>query len=310
MSEKTVAAAESLEDDIILPFQVGETAIRGRVARLGPAIDEILSRHEFPDPVSIILGEATALVAMMGSSLKFKGRLIFQAKGDGPLSMLVSDFTAGGALRATASISTPIGDNCAFDALIGRGHLAVTVDQGPEMERYQGVAPIEGRSLSEAAIAYFDQSEQIPTAIKLAVGRVSRPGEKEQWRAGGVIAQFVPGEGGERERGEAVIRKADEAEMWERAAAFLDTTQPDELLDPGLSPHALLYRLYHEDGVRVFDASSLAAQCRCSADRIQSVLERYSAEDLKDMIEDDAIRVTCEFCRKVYLFDETGALKG
>ncbi|MEL7486077.1 MAG: Hsp33 family molecular chaperone [Pseudomonadota bacterium] len=304
-----LAADAVFEDDMILPFQVGETAIRGRVVRLGGAIDEILSRHPFPDPVREILGEAAVLVAMMGSSLKFDGRMIFQARGDGPVSMMVADYEADGSLRATASVAHAIGAASRFDALVGSGHFAVTVDQGVDMERYQGVAPIEGETLAEAAVAYFNQSEQIPTAIRLAVGRISRPGEGERWRAGGVIAQFVPGEGGDRERGEAVIKGLDDEEAWARAAAFLETAQPDELLDPALSPHQMLYRLFHEDGVRVFDPSKVTARCSCNSDRIQSVLVRYSPEELVDMVEDGAIRVTCEFCRKLYKFNTDGSLQ-
>jgi molecular chaperone Hsp33 len=186
--------------------------------------------------------------------------------------------------------------------------MAMTIDQGPDMERYQGVTSLAGESLAEAAVAYFDQSEQIPTALKLAVGRVAVPGEGEVWRAGGIIAQFVPGEGGGRARGEAALRAPEDRELWERAAAFLETTQADELLDPSLSAETLLYRLYHEDGVRVFRARPVRAECGCNAGKIATVLERYSVEDLADMVEDGFIRVSCEFCRTEYLFDETGKL--
>lgn len=294
-------------DDLILPFQVGQTAIRGRVVRLGAAVDQILSAHPFEDAVKELTGEAAVLAAMMGSALKFDGRMIFQANGDGPVSMLVADYTAGGALRATASVSGAVNQAKGFAPLLGKGHIAITIDQGPDMERYQGVTPIEGETLATAAVEYFFQSEQIPTAIKLAVGRLSRPGEKDVWRAGGIIAQFVPGEGGERERGEEVIKEVDDREAWERAAAFLQTTTADELLDPSLTPETLLYRLYHEDGVRVFDKLPVYASCPCNPARIGAVLKRYSAEELVDMVEDGAIRVTCEFCRTQYLFAEDGA---
>lgn len=298
----------SFEDDFLLPFQVGDTAIRGRVVKLGPAIDAILSRHPFDEPVKVLVGEAAALVAMMGSSLKFDGRLVFQARGDGPAPMLVSDYTAGGALRATASVDedAPAGAK-GLPALLGKGHVAITVDQGPDMERYQGVTPLEGETLSQAAVSYFQQSEQIPTAVKLFVGKISRPHEPDQWRAGGIIAQFVPGEGGERERGEAALKDEADRETWERAAALLETTQADELLDPVLSAQTLLYRLYHEDGARVFDASPVIAQCPCTIDRITAVLNRYSTEELADMVEDGQIKVTCEFCRTDYRFNPDGA---
>ena len=193
-------------DDLILPFKVGDAAVRGRVVRLGPAIDDILSRHDFPEPVMALVGEAAVLAAMLGAGLKFDGKLIFQAQGDGPVSTLVADYTSNGALRATAMIRAGAEDTAAgaqgpeLHYLLRKGHMVMTIDQGPEMERYQGVTPLDGPSLSKAAVSYFAQSEQIPTAIELAVGRVQDAEGRMTWRAGGIMAQFLPGEGGERLR--------------------------------------------------------------------------------------------------------------
>ncbi len=292
-------------DDFILPFQVGDGSVRGRIVRLGPAIDAILKPHGFNDATSELLGEAAALAAMMGSALKFDGKLIFQARGDGAVKMMVADYASGGAIRATATIAGPA-DRRGLGALMGKGHLAITVDQGPDMERYQGVTPIEGRTLEAAAIGYFDQSEQIPTAIRLAVGKVKRPGEREAWRAGGVMAQFMPGEGGARERGEAALKSSEDADAWSRAASFLNTTQADELIDPALTAENLLFRLFHEDGVRVFDRKTVTARCSCNAGKIAGVLARYPAEDLAGIAEDGRIKVSCEFCRRDYVFDTDG----
>lgn len=295
------------EDDTILPFQVADTAVRGRIVRLGPTIDHILSAHAFPDSVSELVGEAVALVALMGAALKFDGKLVFQVQGDGPMRMLVADYTAGGGVRATASLrEDPPPGARGLKALAGAGHMALTIDQGADMDRYQGVTGLEGESLAAAAEAYFRQSEQIPTAVSLAVGRVQRPGQASLWRAGGVIAQFVPAEGGERERGEAVLASAADAETWDRAAALLATTQADELLDPGLGPDRLLYRLYHEDGVRVFEPARISFYCSCNAEKIAAVLQSYAPDELVDMVEDGLIRVDCEFCRRRYNFDKTG----
>lgn len=298
-----------MADDLILPFQVGETAVRGRVVRLGPAIDTILRKHPFPAGLNELVGEAAALVALMGSALKFDGKLIFQAQGDGPAPMLVADYSASGALRATGKLAAEAGDMGGargLAAIVGKGHMALTVDQGPDMERYQGVTALDGGSLSAVAVAYFDQSEQIPTAIKLAVGRVARPGAGEVWRAGGVIAQFMPGEGGGRLRGEAVLKGPEDEEIWNRAAILLESTQADELLDPGLSAEALLWRLYHEDGVRVFEPHSVRAECACNADKIAAILERYGPDELTEMLENGFIRANCDFCRTEYLFDREG----
>lgn len=295
-------------DDVILPFQVGDTAVRGRIVRLGPAVNEILTRHDFPHPVQGLLGEAAALVAMIGSSLKFDGKLILQAQGDGPVAMLVADYRVGGALRATATVAEDQLDVAAkaegpeVHYLLRKGHMVMTIDQGPDMERYQGVVPLEGKDLATATVNYFGQSEQIPTAIRLAVGQVEVPGQGPQWRAGGIMVQFMAAEGGSRERGQEVLLADDDRESWNRAAALLETAQPDELLDPTLTPQTLLYRLYHEDGVRVFDPSSAHFECTCNRQKIANVLAQYEKEQIEDMIVDGAIDVTCDFCRQNYKF--------
>ncbi|MEM6415783.1 MAG: Hsp33 family molecular chaperone [Pseudomonadota bacterium] len=312
VSDKSRVVSDSNIDDVIVPFKVGQTAVRGRAVRLGPAIDKILSAHDFDDAVSEVVGEASVLVAAMGAALKFDGKLILQLQGDGPMPLVVADYTSNGALRAMATVepsdekstSTESESRCLSDLLGKKSHMMLTVDQGPDMDRYQGVTPVEGDRLEKASIAYFDQSEQIPTAVRLAVGRFSRRGEAPVWRAGGIIVQFVPAEGGVRERGEAVLQSQDDLETWNRAEAFISTVQFDELLDPDLSTERLLYRLFHEDGVRVFDSLPVKADCSCDADKIRAVLKRYPPEELADMMEDGAIRVTCEFCRKVYLFDQ------
>lgn len=299
-----------MTDDRILPFQIAQSPVRGRVVRLGETADAILSAHPFDPAVLELVGEAATLVALMGSSLKFDGKLILQAQGEGPAKMVVADYSASGALRATATPTGPAPQGArGIPALLGPGHIALTIDQGPDMERYQGVTPLEGADFAAAAVSYFMQSEQIPTAVKLAVGRVHLPGRGETWRAGGIIAQFIPGEGGGRERGEAVLKAPEEEELWRRAEAFLHTTQADELLDPSLGSEQLLYRLFHEDGVRVFDAQPVRAECSCTPERIGRVLSRYEKETLAEMVEEGAIRVGCEFCRRSYLFDADGAFQ-
>jgi len=300
-------------DDVVIPFKVGDAPVRGRLARLGGAVDDVLSRQDLPLPVAQLVGEATALVAMLGSALKFEGRLTLQAQGDGPVAMLVADYVHGGGVRATAKIAegreaevSGAPADASIEILLGKGHLALTIDQGPDMERYQGVVPAEGVSLAEAARGYFDQSEQIPTVVRLAVGRVSRPGEGDVWRAGGVMVQFIPGEGGDRERGEEVVMAEEDADAWTRASMILETTTADELLDPALASEALLYRLYHEDGVRVFDASKTAFFCACSRDKVAAVFARYPAEEIAALAEDGVVRATCDFCKTEYAFDADG----
>ncbi|MEM1410097.1 MAG: Hsp33 family molecular chaperone HslO, partial [Pseudomonadota bacterium] len=268
-------------DDIIVPFQVGDTAVRGRLVRLGPAVNELLSRHNFPLPVKQLVGEAAAMVAMLGAALKFDGKLIMQIHGDGPVSMIVADYTAGGGLRATAKLQDGQDDTAAkaqgpeLHFLLRKGHMVMTIDQGADMERYQGVVPLEGSTLAKATVSYFSQSEQIPTAIELAVGQVTDADGNETWRAGGIMAQFMAAEGGTRERGEEVIMADDDREAWNRAAILLETVKADELLDPQIRPENLLFRLYHEDGVRVFDPSPAFFHCTCSREKIATVLAQY-----------------------------------
>src|SRR5512145_276534 len=187
-------------DDLILPFQADQADVVGRLVKLGPVVDTILSRHDYPETVSQLLGEAVALTALLGAALKFEGKFILQASTDGPVDLLVADYQVPGQLRGYARFSAERLAALPPDApLLGSGNLAMTIDRGPETERYQGVVPLEGESLSDAADTYFRQSEQLPTFIKLAVARHYRAGQGERpwtWRAGGLLLQKLTGEGG------------------------------------------------------------------------------------------------------------------
>ncbi len=287
----------SIPDDLVGPFQIEGEAVRGRLVRLGPAIDEILAAHAYPEPVANLLGETCALAALVGSSLKFEGRLIVQAQGDGPVRYVVADYDTEGALRGycrfdpdeVAAASTGFARPGAR-SLLGQGVFIMAVDQGPDMDRYQGVTAIEGETLALCAEQYFAQSEQTPTRVRLAVGQAD-VGEEMRWRAGGMLIQNIA---------EDDTRGSTE-EAWTRSQAFFETIGEDELLDPGLSSQTLLFRLFHEDGVRVFEAKPLRAFCRCSEDRIRNVLASFDVGEQDDMIEPDGkIHVTCEYCSKVY----------
>jgi len=290
----------SAPDDLVGAFQIEGEPVRGRVARLGPAIDEILTGHNYPEPVANLLGEACALAALVGSNLKFDGRLIVEARGSGPVRYVVADYDTSGGLRGY----------CRFDAeevaaasqgfqrpgarsLLGEGIFLMTVDQGPSMDRYQGVTAIEGETLALCAEQYFLQSEQTPTRIRLAVGSLD-VGEGPKWRAGGVLIQYVP----EDDSGEQAV------EAWTRTQALFETVGEDELLDLQLSSNHLLWRLFHEDGVRVFGSKPLRAFCRCSQQRIEGVLRSFGPEERADMVEPDGkIHVTCEYCSRVYAIE-------
>src|SRR6476661_5723066 len=194
----TRAPSAKAVDDIVLPFEVSKLDLRGRVVRLGPVVDEILEKHDYPQPVAKLLGEALVLTVMLGSALKIEGRFILQTQTDGPVRMLVVDFTAPGKVRACARFDAARvagaieAGKASAGALLGHGHLAMTIDQGADTSRYQGLVALEGGSLEDAAHEYFKSSEQIPTRVRLAVGEEMSPGSGHRWRAGGMLLQFLP----------------------------------------------------------------------------------------------------------------------
>ena len=301
-------------DDLVLPFHTVRSDVIGRVIRLGSVVDLVLSRHAYPDPVSHALGEALALTAMLGTALKTEAKLILQTKTDGPLDFLVADFVAPGKLRgyanfdkADASLAETKGRGDQ-GALLGKGHVAMTIDPGSDRDRYQGIVPLDHEPLVDAAHTYFRQSEQLPTFIRLAVARHYGPatGERQRiwaWRAGGLMIQQLPREGGKRD---AIASEGDDEENWNRARHLAATVEDHELLDPMLSPERLLYRLFHEEGVRVTPATTLAAECRCSRERIHGYLQHFGADEIEDMREPDGgVTVTCEFCSRKYRFSSS-----
>lgn len=291
-------------DDRVLPFAVEPLDLRGRVVRLGSSIDQILRQHDYPAPVARLLGEAAVLTVLLGSSLKFEGRLQLQTRSDGPVSMLVVDFDAPDRLRAFARFDADrLGDSTA--ELLGSGHLALTIEQGSDMSRYQGIVVLEGQGLEAAAHQYFRQSEQIPTAVRLAVAQTLTPAGT-QWRAGGLLAQFLPISRARQiapdlPPGDApeglVIPEPKEDDAWVEAKSLVATIEDHELVDPTLSNERLLYRLFHERGVKVFGTQEVHASCRCSRERIGNMLKSFTPEERHDMVGDNGkIGVTCEFC--------------
>ncbi len=302
----------TLADDIVLPFQADLADISGRLVRLGPAVDAILRGHNYPESVCKLLGEAVALTALLGASLKFDGKFTFQTKTDGPVNLLVVDYKSTGALRGYAGFDAEA--VAALDTkeefepgdLLGQGHLAMTIDRGPDMDNYQGVVALEGGNLNEAADTYFRQSEQLPTFIQVAVARhysagASKDGvdqDQWRWRAGGLMVQHLTREGGH----DAPEKVSDE-DGWNRARILAGTVQDQELVDPLLPPDRLVYRLFHEEQARAFQMRPLMFKCGCSPDRVKSMLSSFATGELQDMAEDGRIRVTCQFCNSRYDFD-------
>ncbi|MPZ56619.1 MAG: Hsp33 family molecular chaperone [Rhizobiales bacterium] len=314
------APAATSADDTILPFEVAALDLRGRVVRFGPAVDEILTRHAYPEPVAKLLGESIVLAVLLGSALKIDGRFILQTQTDGPVHMLVVDFTTPGQIRACAKFDAAAvaalidkGETGAA-ALMGRGHLAMTIDRGPDMSRYQGLVALDGGTLEDAAHEYFFRSEQIPTRVRLAVGeelRAATGGTSHRWRAGGILLQFLP-KATDRQRGADLdpgdapegtgVHAVPEDDAWVEGRSLIATVEDIELIDPAVSSERLLYRLFHERGVRVFRSAPVAAQCSCSHDAVGRMLRSFSPQERDDMVENGVISVTCEFCSSTFVF--------
>ncbi|KAF2992056.1 Hsp33 family molecular chaperone [Methylocystis sp. MJC1] len=307
------AVSKEARDDRVTPFAVEALDLRGRLVRLGPTVDAILNHYEYPPQVARLLGEAVALAALLGSILESHGRFQLQTRSDGPVDMLVVDYDAPGKLRGFARFDaarlSEIADP-APAALLGRGHLALTIEREEDAARYQGVVPLEGESLAEAAHTYFRQSEQIPSFVRLAVAEVVTP-QGRSWRAGGLLLQYLPvagarvqdlAPGDAPDDGEIAIEEQDDA--WTEGQALAGTLEDHELVDPSLSGERLLYRLFHERGVKVFNERALEEFCRCSSERIERLLKSFTPQERADMVGDDGrIGVTCEFCATFRSFD-------
>lgn len=285
----------------VLPFHLEERPVRGRLVRLGALADALLGRHSQHPIVLRLMGEALALTAALATALKYKGSFSLQAKGNGPVSMLLADCTDNGALRGTAKVDAAKLEallaehpHPSAQQLLGSGYLAFTCDQGPEMDRYQGIVAIEGESLAEMTGAYFANSEQLKSQVWLACGRTL-----SGWRASALVIERVAADGG--------IGAAQDAEdhedAWRTAQALAGTITSAELLDDGLTPDQLLHRLFHAEGLAPDLARALSYGCRCSRARLASVLESFGQDDLDHMAEGGTITMTCEFCAVDFRFD-------
>jgi molecular chaperone Hsp33 len=287
--------------DRLLGFTLPQRAARGRVVRLGHVLDEILGAHAYPEPVARLLGETLALTALLGALFRPEdGQLTLQAKGQGgPISLMVADFRDW-TLRGYAALDLdrrfPAGDDGTLEALFGRGQLVLTLDQTASAERYQGIVELGSTSLEAAAQGYFENSEQLPTLVRLAAAQ----GADGRWTAGGLIVQQLA----RAEEGGARLHVEGGNSDWEHVAVLGGSVTADELCDLSLSEEDLLWRLFNEDEVRVFPAETLSRGCRCSQAHIRSVLEQFPEEERADMRNaDGVISVDCEFCSKQFLMD-------
>jgi len=290
--------------DFIQAFQIEGHGVRGRLVRLFGVANEILSQHAYPEKVARLLAEMMALAAALAAALKYDGIFTLQASGNGPIGMLVVDLTSSGAMRGyaqfnrdrLAEIETQQPDPN-LPRLLGSGYLAFTVDQGPETERYQGIVELTGATLVECVQHYFRQSEQLQAGLKVAA-EFGQAG----WRAAAIMLQRMPGQG----MGELMSDASEDA--WRRAFALMASCSDQELLNESLSSEDLLYRLFHEDGVRAFAPQGVEAKCRCSRERVTTILGSLSSDELRELSIDERFIVTCEFCNRQYHFGLQEAL--
>ncbi|MBI1244984.1 MAG: molecular chaperone Hsp33 [Alphaproteobacteria bacterium] len=302
------------DDDVVLPFRIDPFALRGRLVRLGPALDAILHRHAYPRLVAAALAEALAMGAALAATLKYEGVFSIQTKGDGPLRMLVVDITSGGHMRGYAQYDearvAALGNGpVSVPRLFGSGYLAFTVDQGADMERYQGIVELTGATLAECAHHYFRQSEQFEAGLNVAVAGKPDADGRIFWRAGAIMIQRLPPDDaqGSAEGLVPVTRDPSEREAqeegWRRAMILMGSAKANELVDPDLPPWKLVDRLFLAEGVEIYRPLPLVHRCRCSPERMRSVLRSLPRAEIETMREDDgAVRLTCEFCNTSHAF--------
>ncbi|MEM1366181.1 MAG: Hsp33 family molecular chaperone [Pseudomonadota bacterium] len=301
----------------VLPFAVEDLDLRGKAVTLSSEFDAIVSRHGYPDEINRALGEAVALTALLGTTLKFDGKFILQTQSDGILDIMVVEFRTPSNIRAYArfdeeGLAKAVAAHAAEPKdLLGQGILVMTIDQGADMQRYQGIVQLDGVGLEEIAHRYFRQSEQIPTVVRLAVGQLYGPdGSVPVWRAGGLMAQFLP-ESEERMRlrdlhggdGAPDPAEDDEDDAWTEAQALIGTVEDDELLDPDITAERLLVRLFNQYDTRVFEPVRVLDRCSCTRERLANVIERMDLAEQREIAVDGKITAQCEFCTKSYTFE-------
>lgn len=305
-------------DDTVLPFQLDNSDIRGRIARLDTALEGILRQHDYPPQVEALVAEMAILTALIGQTMKLRWKLQLQVQSDGPVRMISTDYYgpsedgAPARIRAYASYDADRLTDGAPIEQVGKGYFAVMIDQGKGTTPYQGIAPLSAESLSKSAEGYFAQSEQLPTRFELSFGKSTTADAPEHWRAGGVMLQHMPkaspfaaqDEGTGETLQAADLLDDDEKENWKRVNVLLDTVDDLELIGPTLEPSDVLLRLFHEEKPRVFDKQRVHFGCTCSEDRVRQSLSIYSAQDISTMTTPEG-RVTadCQFCGAHYDID-------
>ncbi len=297
-----------VDDNVVQPFRLEQSNVRGRMVRLGPVLEQMLGQHNYPPPVSALLSEVATLCLLLSGMLKYEGIFTLQIKGDGPIRLLVADVTSGGDVRAYAGFDEAAVKKAAkrksekdgnyFYLLGKKGYIAFTVDQGHADDRYQGIVELRGSSLADAVQHYFTQSEQIKTSFKIAV----HP-QDGHWRTGAIMLQHLPLEDAGKAGAEESGTKEAAIEDWTRAVMMLNTCTDGEMLSPVLATADVLYRLFHEDGVRIYSPTHVHFKCRCSREKVVNILRTIPRRELEEVCEKDGqVSIKCEFCSEDYVY--------
>lgn len=290
--------------DSCTSFHIDNGAYLGRLVRLDQVIREITTRHEYPEQVNSVIAECTALAVLLASSMKYEGLFTLQTQTDGPVSMVVVDVTSKGEIRSYArfdneriikaqELRKTEGEIEPTPYLLGGGYIAFTVDQGAGSELYQGVVDIQGKTMSEIALRYFTQSEQIDTHLRLFTKKTEK-----SWEAAGIMIQKMPGEGGKDEE------KENFEEAWNEAKVLMDSLKEDEIFDHDLSSENIIHRLYHANQMVISGVKDYRFKCRCSRDKLLNTLRSFDQKEIDAMADKNKITVTCDFCSGNYVFEK------
>ncbi len=292
--------------DNCVSFYINDGAFQGRLVRLNEVVNTILTKHHYPLPVSAVIAESTALAAILASNLKYDGLFTLQTQSDGPVGMIVVDVTSDGKIRSCArfneerlnagqTLRKTLGEIEPAPHLMGKGHLAFTVDQGDKANLYQGIVDLQGKNLTECALRYFKQSEQIDTGLKLFFKAPT--GESKSWLAAGIMLQKLP------PKKDMQTSAEEMAELWNQANIFMESLSEDEVFNAELSSEEILHRLYHSCDLHIGSSKNYTFACRCSREKLLNTLSTFSAEEIASMVENGKITATCHFCSEEYVFD-------
>ncbi len=294
--------------DTCVSFYIENGAFTGRIVRLNETLSQILGRHCYPVNVSAALAETSALAVLLANALKYQGLFTLQIQGDGPVSVLVADVTSEGKIRACAKFDAQKLNQAKqlrktedlieeVPHLVGGGYMAFTIDQGPDYDLYQGSVDLQGKNLTELALRYFKQSEQIDTILKLFIQHPQ--GDSLSWLSAGILLQKVPLKGGkDNEADQEGLNR-----VWEDASAFIASLTDDEVFNAELSSPQILERLFHGNNLQIGKEKAYSFGCRCSREKLQSTLSAFSTDDIDAMVQDGHITATCQFCSEKYVFD-------